>query len=64
MNHYDKAIKNLNYVLLLTLFISLIFSIIVTTLSIYNNKVNSFNTWQFPMLLALFGDQLFFLFYK
>ena len=60
----NKNIRNLNFVLLFTLFIALLFSVVVTSLSIYSNKINSFNTWQFPMLLALFGDQLFYLFYK
>lgn len=64
MKSYTDLIKILNYVLLFALLVALIFSTIITGICIYNKQVNNFNTWQFPMLLALFGDQILFLFFK
>jgi hypothetical protein len=45
-----------HYFTLLFIVLALFLSFIVMIYSVKNSKLQYFNTWQFPMLLALFLD--------
>lgn len=46
----------IHYLTLLFIVLALFFSFIVMIYSVKHSKLQYFNTWQFPMLLALFLD--------
>ena len=52
-----------NYILFAIILLAVIISFIVAILNItYYHNIKTYNTWQFPMLLALLADQFVYLF--
>lgn len=68
---YYKSVQDLHFLLIIILGVSLIISILILVYTIMHNsnyseqnmKKLAFNSWQFPMLLALFIESIVFYYY-
>jgi len=55
----SNTLGYLHYLIVFFIGVSLLLSLFIFLYSLQHNKsINNFNTWQFPMLLALFFDGL------
>ena len=52
----DNRILNIHYLAVMFTGLAMFCSFIIMIHAVHNLKLRSFNTWQFPMLLALFFD--------
>jgi len=61
----SKTIVYLHYLIVFFIGLSLLLSLFIFIYSLTNKQnINNFNTWQFPMLLALFLDGVLVLYNK